>query len=135
MKPPRRSKSASVGLKFLRCEGGKGDAKMQEKRNKRIGDETRKNCKKNMGYNYPEERQSGRTTGKALYFVGKAMTNPGVWIEVTDHLSEASYQRRANQMCLRLCMQIIRELKLDFFLFRWYVNPPQLMYDVFETED
>jgi hypothetical protein len=112
--------------------GGQGMATFVK--NKRIDEAIRKRHRDLMGYDYPEERQSGRTTGRALYFIGKAMTNPGEWIKVTDHNRKINYERQANLMCLVRCRQLIKELKLDFFLFQRHRNPPRICYDVFECE-
>lgn len=55
-------------------------------KNKLVSDEIREQFKQMNGYDYPERRCCGKSTGEALEAIGIAMQNSGEWypINVND---------------------------------------------------
>lgn len=68
------------------------------------------------------ERQSGRSTGLALIYIGKALLDPETRITVVDHY-DTLY---SNRILLKTCKKVVRTLDLDGFYFS--DSPPTLLF-------
>ena len=97
-------------------------------KNKLISDEKRKQYKEINGDVYPEDRCSGKSTGKALETIGKSMRNPRCHILIRDHQGTIESDR----FLRKLILSILITLKLKHFdVIRTY-SDYYLVYNVFE---
>ena len=92
-------------------------------KNKLIPDGIRKDFELTSGHKFPEERRSGRSTVLALKFITKALSYPGLWIEIVDHYPG----KRADQTLLHMVQHRVKQLGLKYVVFKH--EPPSIKSD------
>lgn len=101
-------------------------------KNKLITDEQREEHFLMTNQPYPEDRGSGKSTGAALFNIGKAMTNPGKEMPIIDHLGTKESNRL---IAINVSKHFLKVLGLKHFEFKWNRDHYTIKYIVFEEED
>ncbi len=101
-------------------------------KNKLITDEEREEYFLMRNQPFPENRRSGKSTGAALFNIGKAMINPGKEIPILDHYGTKEFNRH---IAIELTKYMLKTLSLKHFEFKWNKDHYTIKYTVFEEED
>jgi hypothetical protein len=103
------------------------------KKNKLVSDLHRYAYERVSGEPFPEERQSGRSLGRAFAIIGMAMQQPGKWFIIEDFYAEGEDRHRHRNVRMAETIRgIIHQNELQHFEVTANHNPPRIKYDVFE---
>ncbi len=95
-------------------------------KNRLISKKQRKDFKLIHGYNYPEYRCNGKSTGEALEIIGEAMSHPGREVTIYDHYSLANETIKQKK---NLIESLLNRLNLKYFNF---TKDNCLKYDIYK---